>query len=144
MRCEAARCRLRHHGDDNAETVTDAAPVVSTTSANSVPSAGGMVTISGLSFNTAGASATASLTMAQECGSSSWTSATTVTCAPQAYSGTAMVRTAVSVSAVGGTLSGQFSFDGTCACMSEAAVGETEMRVSLAQIGFRIVVLWLY
>ena len=91
-----------------------------------------MVTIGGLSFNTAGASATASLTMAQECGSSSWTSATTVACAPQAYSGTAMVRTAVSVSAVAGTLLGQFSFDGSSACVRAAAVGETEMHGSLA------------
>jgi hypothetical protein len=70
--------------------------------------------------------------MAQECGSSSWTSATTVACAPQAYSGTAMVRTAVSVSAVAGTLLGQFSFDGSSACVRAAAVGETEMHGSLA------------
>jgi hypothetical protein len=39
---------------------------------------------------------------------------TTVMCAPQAYSGTAVLRTAV-VSAVAGTLLGQFSFDGASA-----------------------------
>ena len=94
----------------------DAAPVVSAvsaTSANAAPSGGGgTVTISGLSFGAAGPTATASLTASEACGSSAWTSATTVACAPQAYGGSAAVRTAVSVSAVAGTLTGQLSFDG--------------------------------
>jgi hypothetical protein len=88
------------------------APVVSTTTPNAAPTAGGTVTISGLSFGAAGASATASLTAADACGSSAWTSATTVACAPQAYGGPGVVRTAVSVGAVAGTVLGQFSFDG--------------------------------
>ena len=54
---------------------------------------------------------TASLAAADVCGSAAWTSATMVLCAPAAYGGSA-VRTAVSVSAVVGTLAGQFSFDG--------------------------------
>ncbi len=94
----------------------DVAPVVSTVSATSANAAlsggGGTVTISGLSFGGAGPTATASLTASEACGSSAWTSATTVACAPQAYGGSAAVRTAVSVSAVAGTLTGPFSFDG--------------------------------
>ena len=85
----------------------------SSTSANGAPSGGGAVTISGLSFGTAGPTATASLTTADACGSSAWTSATTVACAPQAYGGSGEARAAVSVSGVVGTLTGQFSFDGT-------------------------------
>ena len=84
----------------------------SSTSANGAPSGGGAVTISGLSFGTAGPTATASLTTADACGSSAWTSATTVACAPQAYGGSGEARAAVSVSGVVGTLTGQFSFDG--------------------------------
>jgi hypothetical protein len=89
-----------------------AAPVVSGPApANAAPSGGGTVTIGGLSFGAAGPTATASLTAADVCGSSAWTSATTVACAAQAYGGTA-VRTAVSVSGVTGTATGQLSFDG--------------------------------
>ena len=86
--------------------------MVSTAVANAAPSGGRTVTISGLSFGAAGPTATASLTAADVCGSSAWTSATTVACAPQAYGGTAEVRTAVSVSGVAGTVTGQLSFDG--------------------------------
>ena len=89
-----------------------AAPVVSASLANGAPSGGGSVTIGGLSFGTAGPTATASLTTADACGSSAWTSATTVACAPQAYGGSGVARTAVSVSGVVGTLTRQFSFDG--------------------------------
>ena len=93
-----------------------AAPVVSTTSAaNTALSGRDTVTIGGLSFGVAGPTATASLSAADVCGSSAWTSATTVACAPQAYGGTAGVRTAVSVSGVAGTATGQLSFDGACA-----------------------------
>jgi hypothetical protein len=88
---------------------------VSTVSANAVPSGGGTVTISGLSFGSFSASVTASLTTADVCGSSAWTSATAVACVPQAYGGSAM-RTGVSVSGVVGTLTGQFSFDGALRC----------------------------
>jgi hypothetical protein len=84
---------------------------VSTVSANAAPSGSGTVTVSGLSFGVVGRTATASLTVADVCGSSAWTSATTVACAPQAYGGTA-VRTTVSVSAVAGTVRVHFSFDG--------------------------------
>jgi hypothetical protein len=99
-------------------TVADAAPVVSTVSVNAVQSGGGTVTISGLSFGTDGRTPTASLNTAELCGSTSWTSTTTAACTPQAYGGTAVLRTAVSLSAVVGTVLGQFSFDGTCACAS--------------------------
>ena len=85
---------------------------MSTVSANAVPGGGGAVTVSGLSFGSFSASVTASLTTADVCGSSAWTSATTVACAPQAYGGSAAVRTAVSVSGVAGTLTGWLSFDG--------------------------------
>ena len=100
---------------------------MSTTSANGAPSGGGTVTISGLSFGAAGPTATASLTASEACGSSAWTSATTVACAPQAYGGSAAVRTAVSVSAVAGTLTGQFSFDGAlCDTASRCRMVHTE------------------
>jgi hypothetical protein len=93
-----------------------AAPVVSGPApANAAPSGGGTVTIGGLSFGAVGPTATASLTAADVCGSSAWTSATAVACAPQAYGGTAGVRTAVSVSGVAGTATGQLSFDGAIA-----------------------------
>ncbi len=98
-------------------SAADAAPVASAATAkfgaNAAPTAGGTVTISGLSFGAAGASLTASLTAADTCGSSAWTSATTVVCAPQEYGGAGGVRTTVSVSGVAGTLTLQFSFDGT-------------------------------
>ena len=87
---------------------------MSTVSANAAPSGSGAVTIGGLSFGVVGATATASLATADVCGSSAWTSATTVACAPQAHGGTA-VRTAVSVSGVAGTVTGQLSFDGAWA-----------------------------
>ena len=94
-----------------------AAPVVSTTSAaNTALSGRDTVTIGGLSFGVVGPTATASLTAADVCGSSAWTSATTVACAPQAYGGPAGVRTAVSVSGVAGTVTGQLSFDGALSC----------------------------
>ncbi len=94
-----------------------AAPVVSKVAANAVPSGSGTVTISGLSFVTVDLTATASLATADVCGSTAWTSATTVACAPPAYSGSA-VRIAVSVGAMVGTLTGQFSFDGAWAAVS--------------------------
>jgi hypothetical protein len=72
---------------------------------------GGSVTISGLSFGGLGFTPTASIGAADVCGSTAWTSATTVACAPQTYSGS-ILRTAVSVSAVAATLTGQLSFDG--------------------------------
>ena len=94
--------------------VVSAAPVVSTATANAVSSGSGTVTISGLSFGTSSPTATASLytlATADVCGSTAWTSATTVACASRACSGSA-VRIAVSVGAVVGTVAGQFSFDG--------------------------------
>ena len=89
-------------------------------SANASPSGSGTVTIGGLSFGVAGPTATASLTAADVCGSSAWTSATSVACAPQDYGGTA-VRTAVSVSGVAGTVTGQLSFDGALRRTASAA-----------------------
>ena len=85
--------------------------VSGTAPANAAPSGSGTVTISGLSFGVVDPTPTAALTAADACGSMAWTSATTVACAPPAYGGTA-VRTAMSVSGVAGTLTGQLSFDG--------------------------------
>jgi hypothetical protein len=79
---------------------------------NKASSAIGTVTISGLNFGTADPSAIASLTGANSCSSSSWTSATTVACAPFEYDGGVAV-TVVSVSVLVGTVTGQLSFDGT-------------------------------
>ena len=69
------------------------------------------MTISGLNFGSSAATQTSSLAAAELCGSTAWTSTTAVACAPQAY-GSSTVRTAMSVSAVVGTLTGQLSFDG--------------------------------
>ena len=101
-------------------TVADAAPVVSMVSANAVQSGGGTVTISGLSFGMDRRTPTATLDVSEPCGSTSWTSTTTVACTPQAYGGTAVLRTALSVSAVVGTVLGQFSFDGAFAPLPSA------------------------
>ncbi len=91
---------------------TVAAPCVSMSSPSNVgATGGGTITISGLGFGGLVVTPSASLAVADMCGSATWTSATTVACGPAAYGGSA-VRTAVSVSAVAGTLIGQFSFDG--------------------------------
>jgi hypothetical protein len=73
------------------------------------------VTIRGLSFGWIDLSPSASLELSAECSSSSWTSSTTVSCAAASYRG-GTTRTAVTVSSQVGTLTGQFSFDGTGAC----------------------------
>ena len=71
---------------------------------------GGTITIGGLGFGGLVVTPSASLGVGDMCGSTAWTSSTTVACGPAAYGGSA-VRTAVSVSAVAGTLTGLFSFD---------------------------------
>ena len=97
------------------------APCVSLSSPpNAGVTAGGSVTISGLNFGGLVVTPTSSLAAADVCGSAAWTSVTTVLCAPAAYGGSA-VRTAVSVSAVAGTLMGQFCFDGVHACIAQKA-----------------------
>ncbi len=88
--------------------------MASTATANTVSSGSGTITISGLSFGASSPTATASLATADVCGSTTWTSTTTVACAPQAYGGSA-VRTTVSVGAMVGTLTGRFSFDNAVA-----------------------------
>ena len=77
---------------------------------------GGTITIGGLGFGGLVVTPSASLGVADMCGSTAWTSTTTVACGPAAYGGSA-VRTAVSVSAVAGTLMGLFSFDSMDACI---------------------------
>jgi surface protein len=79
---------------------------------NCAPSGGSSVTVTGLNFGAGELSASGSLTSVDACSTSTWTSATSVGCAPQAYGGSAAVRIAVSLSAVVGTLTGQLSFDG--------------------------------
>jgi hypothetical protein len=71
---------------------------------------GGTITIGGLGFGGLVVTPSASLGVADMCGSTAWTSATTVACGPAAYGGSA-VRAAVSVGAIAGTLTGLFSFD---------------------------------
>ena len=97
--------------------VAVAAPCVSMSSPSNVGATGGAtITIGGLGFGGLVVTPSASLGVADMCGSTAWTSTTTVACGPAAYVGSA-VRTAVSVSAVAGTLTGQFSFDSMDACM---------------------------
>ena len=84
---------------------------------------GGTITIGGLDFASSALTPTASVAAEQVCGSTAWTSATTVACAPPAYDGSP-VRTAVTVSAAIGTLPGQFSFDGS------PAAGDCELATS--------------
>jgi hypothetical protein len=89
------------------------------------------VTISGLSFGSSAFTPTASLGAGDACSSTAWTSVTTVACAPSAYSGSS-VRVAVSVTAVVGTLTGQFSFDGILAhCAHDFAQCGAQQRVVL-------------
>jgi hypothetical protein len=126
-------------------TVADAAPVLSTVSANAAQSGGGTVTISGLSFGTDGRTPTATLDVSEPCGSTSWTSTTTVACTPQAYGGTAVLRIAISLSAVVGTVLGQFSFDGTCTCAQvQSAKRKSAAGGALAHVVACIAALWLW
>ena len=74
------------------------------------------MTIGGLNFGSSVFTPTVSLGAADSCSSTAWTSATAVACAPSAYTGSSM-RMAVSLNAVVGTLTGQFSFDGTHALL---------------------------
>ena len=71
------------------------------------------MSIGGLNFASMDPTPSASLEVSVECSSASWTSATAVACAPQAYGGSAVRSAVVSVSAVVGTVAGQLSFDGT-------------------------------
>ena len=81
-------------------------------SANAVPSGGGTVTISGLSFGVDDSTLTASLSLSNACSSTAWTSLTTVSCTPDAYRGAALCVGASLSAVVAGTWSAQFSFDG--------------------------------
>ena len=111
---------------------------------NAGVTSGGSVTISGLSFGDSVFTPTASIATADLCSSTAWTSATTVACAPQAYGGSAAMRTAVSVSALAGTLTGQFSFDGACACAAAVGKTETRGRRRIDSLVARIAALWLW
>ena len=91
-----------------------AAPLVSVTSldgANLAKSVSSPVTISGLNFVSSSSTPTSSLTTMDVCGSTAWTSVTTVSCVPQAYTGAAL-RTSVVVGGVSSTRGSYFSFDG--------------------------------
>jgi hypothetical protein len=89
-----------------------AAPCVSMSSPSNVgATGGGTITIGGLDFGGLVVTPSASLGVAEMCGSAAWTSSTTVACGPAAYGGSD-VHTAVCVSAVAGTLM-MFSFDGS-------------------------------
>ena len=92
-----------------------AAPVMSGISPYNVPqTGGGLVTISGLNFNSIEPSATASLGVSVACSSTSWTSATTVACSSVSYSSGGAAGTAVTVAGIVGTIARVgFSFDGT-------------------------------
>ena len=73
------------------------------------------MTIRGLNFGWIDLSPSASLELSAECSSTSWTSSTKVSCAAASYRG-GTTRTAVTVGGLAGTLTGQFSYDGTGAC----------------------------
>jgi hypothetical protein len=89
-----------------------AAPALTSISpANAAQTGVVSVTISGLSFASSDQTHSASLELSVECSSTSWTSATAVACSAALYRG-GTARTAVTVSNQGGTLTGQFSFDG--------------------------------
>ena len=93
--------------------VAVAAPCVSVSSPPNVgATGGGTITIGGLGFGGLVVTPSATLGVGDMCGSAAWTSATTVACGPAGNVGSA-VRTAVSVSAVAGTLVAMFSFDST-------------------------------
>jgi hypothetical protein len=91
--------------------VAVAAPCVSMSSPSNVgATGGGTITIGGLGFGGLVVTPSASLGVADMCGSTAWTSSTTVACGAAAYGGSD-VRTAVSVGTIEGTLTGLFSFD---------------------------------
>jgi hypothetical protein len=73
------------------------------------------VSITGLSFARNDPSPSASLELSVECSTASWTTATTVKCAAASYGGRTR-RTAMTVASLVGTLTEQFSYDGTGAC----------------------------
>ena len=73
------------------------------------------MTIRGLNFGWIDLSPSASLELSAECSSTSWTTSTAVSCAAASYRG-GTTRTAVTVGNQVGTLTGQFSFDGTRGC----------------------------
>ena len=87
-----------------------AAPVVSAVAQNSARSGGGSLTVMGLGFGTKDYTATASFSLAI-CRTSSWSSGTTVTCLGSSTYSDA-ISSVVSVSALVGSASGLFTFDG--------------------------------
>ena len=83
--------------------------MTSLASANAAVSGGGSLTLVGENFGAVDLTPTVSLTTADVCGCTAWTTTTIVRCA---YGGSAVRTTTVTVSAVAGTLTGRFSFDG--------------------------------
>ena len=90
------------------------APLVSVSSLdykNLAKSGGSSVTMSGLGFGASNFSCTASLTMADNCLSTAWTSVTSVLCAPRSYSAGAQLASVIMRGATS-TWIASFSFDG--------------------------------
>ena len=112
---DCMNARMRSEGFvDAAVLLLVAAPVVSVSSldnSNLAKSAGSTVTICGLGFGSSNVSPTASLTIADNCFSTAWTSVTTVMCAPRCYSVGAQ-RTSVIARGVPSTWTTPFTFDG--------------------------------
>ncbi len=82
---------------------------------NGATSGSSTLTVSGINFAPSDLTPSASLELSVECSSTSWISTTTVACSLASYRG-GMRRTAVTVAGLVGTLTGQFSFDGTRGC----------------------------
>ena len=97
-----------------------AAPVASYEVAwNGAASGGAMVTITGLNFGSYGFTATANVAFDADCGTTSWSSATTVACTLSAATTLTTSYSKVTVGAVVGTKATKaFTFDGARMGMS--------------------------
>jgi hypothetical protein len=95
-----------------------AAPVVSSSDPiNMALSGAGIITIGGLNFaDSANFTPTSSIRMAGACSSTAWTSLTAVSCTSRAYEGVSLCL-GVTLSALAGTRSARFSFDGASAIL---------------------------
>ena len=100
--------------------VLSAAPVASYEVVwNGAASGGAMVTITGLNFGSYGFTATANVAFDADCGTTSWSSATTVACTLSAATTLTTSYSKVTVGAVVGTKATKaFTFDGARMGMS--------------------------
>jgi hypothetical protein len=111
-----------------------AAPVVSSGNPiNIALSEGGIITIGGLSFaDSANFTPTSSIWMSGACGSTAWTSLSAVSCTSRAYKGDSLYL-GVTLSAMAGTRSARFSFDGASAILSLMVMVGSVRSISFLQ-----------